>query len=76
MYLATGKLSKHVYAPDLGPKVPILVHADLGPEHKYASIAYRSNPFPHQVSRKYCRTCSAASMSAMPGNWTYLLSSE
>ena len=41
----TGKLSKHSYAPDLGPKLPSQVISDLGPKHKYAPIAYRSNPF-------------------------------
>ena len=41
----TGKLSKHIYAPDIGPKLPSQVISDLGPAHKYASIAYRSNPF-------------------------------
>jgi len=41
----TGKVSKHIYAPDQGPKLPSSVISDLGPEHKYASIPYRSNPF-------------------------------
>ena len=41
----TGKLSKHIYAPDLGPKLPSYVISDLGPEHKCAPIAYQSNPF-------------------------------
>ena len=41
----TDKLSKHIYAPDLGPKLPSSVISNLGSEHKYASIAYWSNPF-------------------------------
>ena len=52
---STCRLPKHIQAPDLGPNESSYVHLDLGPEHKYASVAYRSNPFP-QVVYQDCRS--------------------
>jgi len=53
----TGKLSEHIYAPDLGPNGPSWVHSHLGPEHNYASVAYQSNPFLQEYYLRFCQVC-------------------
>jgi len=54
----TGKPSEHIYAPDQGLKSPSQVLVDLGPERKYAPVAYQSNPYPQDRKGRQFEICS------------------